>query len=81
MSDSPITRLQVSVEKKRAKKRERLEKIAALATQKGSITNNSVQILLGVSDATATRYLVELVKAGHLKRISSRAGSRYEPQV
>lgn len=66
---SPADRLQASVEKKRAKKRERLEKIYTLAAQRSSITNNDVQILLGVSDATATRYLEELVHAGKIERI------------
>ncbi len=76
---SPVTRLQPSVEKARAKKRERLEKIIALAAQKGSIRNNDVELLVHVTDATATRYLSELVKADRLKRVGIRAAARYQP--
>jgi len=35
----------------------------------GSISNDDVQKLLGVSDATATRYLDELEKEGKLRQI------------
>ena len=61
------------------RKRERLEKVVALAAAKGVITNNDVQLALNVSDATATNYLRELVKAGRLKKTGVRAGTRYEP--
>lgn len=75
---SPVIRLQVSVEKARAKKRERLEKIIVLARKRYAITNNDVQILLGVSDATATRYLSELVRAGRLQRVGAQKRPRYQ---
>ena len=35
---------------------------------RGRIANNDVQILLGVSDATATNYLDELEKEGKIKQ-------------
>ena len=76
MTDVPIARLQASVEKRRAKKREGLEKIIALAAHKGSIKNNDVELLLHVSDATATRYLEELVKVGRLERV----GAQHQPE-
>lgn len=63
----------------REKKRVRLEKVVALAIQKRVITNNDVEELLKVSDATATNYLAELVKAGRLKRSGARFHERYEP--
>ena len=63
----------------RARKAERLEKIVVLAVEREVITNNDVQILLGVSDATATNYLHELVSAGRLKRTGVRAGTSYHP--
>jgi len=37
--------------------------------QPQKITNNDVEKLLGVSDATATRYLDELEKEGKLKQV------------
>jgi len=67
------------------RKRKKLEKILGLARQKtaagaeqGKITNNDVQKLLRVSDATATRYLSQLVKEGKLKPISRRGGAFYQ---
>ena len=51
----------------------------ALARTKGSITNDDAQKLLRVSDATATRYLAALVKAGKLKRTNHPSQARYEP--
>lgn len=69
-----------ALEKRKAKKQEKLERIIALATHKKSIiTNNDVQLLLGVSDATATRYLSVLVTAGRLKRIGAQKRPSYEP--
>jgi hypothetical protein len=60
-------------------KRKKLEKVLALAQQKRTITNDDVQKLLRVSDATATRYLSQLVKEGRLKRVGSAENARYEP--
>ncbi len=81
MTDSPVRRLDVSVEKRRAKKHERLEKIIAFSALRQSITNNDIQILLGVSDASATRYLTELVETGRLEKSGTRASTHYRPQV
>ena len=60
------------------KRRERLEKVVALALQKRAITNNDVERLLKVSDATATRYLGQLVKEDRLKRTGAPKRPRYE---
>lgn len=80
MTDSsPVVRLQAAVERRRAKKRERLEQIMVRAQNKGSITNNDVELLVHVTDATATRYLAQLVKEGRLKRIGAQKRPRYEP--
>ncbi len=49
--------------------------------EKKSITNDQVEKLLHVSDATATRYLAQLVKDGKLKRIGKDGSSRYELAV
>ncbi len=37
--------------------------------EKGKVTNDDVQELLGVSDATATRYLEQLETAGKIEQI------------
>ncbi|MFA4942012.1 MAG: winged helix-turn-helix transcriptional regulator [Patescibacteria group bacterium] len=60
------------------RKRKKLEKILELAKQKQKITNNDIQKLLRVSDATATRYLNQLVKEGRLKPESRRGGAFYQ---
>lgn len=65
-------------EKIQFRKRAKLEKIISLAQNKGKITNNGVQKLLRVSDATATRYLAELVKQGRLKRVGPTNNASYQ---
>ena len=61
------------------KKTAKLEKLMVLAKERGQITNDDAQKLLRVSDATATRYLVALVKAGRLKRVGNPSHSSYQP--
>jgi len=55
------------------KKRKKLEKIIEALNTKGKITNDEVEKLLHVSDATATRYLSILEKEGKIKQ-SGRTG-------
>jgi putative ABC transport system ATP-binding protein len=43
-------------------------KVLAILQERGRIMNNDVENLLGISDATATRYLEELCKEGKLIR-------------
>jgi predicted HTH transcriptional regulator len=50
------------------KKRKKLEKIMAMFLKKSKITNDEVEKLLHVSDATATRYLSQLEKEGKIKQ-------------
>lgn len=50
------------------RKRKKLDKILEFVTAKGSVTNDQVEKLLHVSDATATRYLTQLEKEGKLKQ-------------
>jgi len=68
-----------ALEKRKANRNAKLEKIVAYANLKRRVTNNDVQMLLRVSDATATRYLSELVRAGRLKRIGAPKRPTYEP--
>jgi len=48
------------------KKEERKSKILELFKTRTEITNNDVEKLLGVSDASATNYLNELERAGKI---------------
>jgi len=50
------------------RKRKKLEKIMSLFLKKQSITNDDVQMLVYVSDATATRYLQQLEREGRIKK-------------
>jgi len=61
------------------RKKAKLEKILKLATEKHSITNDNVEKLLRVSDATATRYLAHLVREGRLRKVGPDGRARYEP--
>ncbi len=51
------------------KKRENLEKVRQIFSGQGRVANDDVEKLLGVSDATATRYLDDLEKEGLIRQI------------
>ncbi|MDP4001734.1 MAG: hypothetical protein Q8P69_01670 [bacterium] len=76
-----------AMEKIQFRKRAKLAKIVKMVQEKRSfeqaqdksITNDDVQKFLRVSDATATRYLSELVRQGKLRRVGTTSGTRYEP--
>lgn len=72
-------RLYAALEKVQFRKRARLEKILVLAKAKRSIKNDDVEKLLRVSDATASRYLRQLVQEGKLKRSGKPELATYEP--
>lgn len=77
----PRTFLQKALEAIQFRKRAKLEKIMALANKKGSVTNNDVEKLLRISDATATRYLRILVTENRLRSVGSGSLRRYEPTL
>jgi hypothetical protein len=58
-------------------KQEHLQKALALARSQEKITNNDIEKLLGVSDATAERYLDELEKQGRIRQIGAKGGYVY----
>ena len=61
------------------KKTENKEKIlrALHSSPEGKITNNEIEKLLSVSDATATRYLNELEKEGRVKQVGATGHAVY----
>jgi hypothetical protein len=71
-------RLYAALEKVQFRKRAKLEKILVLAKAKRFIKNDDVEKLLRVSDATASRYLRQLVQEGKLKRSGSTKETVYE---
>lgn len=52
-----------------SRKQKKLEKILEFLNTKGKISNDEVEKLLHVSDATATRYLSALEKDGKIKQV------------
>jgi len=54
---------------RKSAKQGRIDKVLAEVQAKGAITNDEVQALLGVSDATAERYLEELEKEGKIAQV------------
>ena len=63
------------------KKLNKEERILGLFKDKHKITNNQVQELLGISDATATRYLDKLEKKGLLRQIGDTGKYVYYKKV
>jgi predicted HTH transcriptional regulator len=77
---SAITSLLLKAKEKiQFRKRNKLDKILALAKKQGRVTNQMIEQLLRVSDATATRYLSQLVKEGKLRRVGKLRRPFYEP--
>lgn len=66
------------IQKQGQEKAEHLQKIKDFMASKDKVTNNDVQELLGVSDATAERYLNELEKQGILRQKGENKGIFYE---
>jgi hypothetical protein len=73
---SPVSRvrefLQMARESLTGRKTKKLEKILAYIEKHGTITNDEVEKLLHVSDATATRYLSALEKDGRIVQTGAR---------
>ena len=61
-----LMKARVSIQDRKRKKR---DKIMVALTTKNKITNDEVEKLLHVSDATATRYLSALEKEGKIKQV------------
>lgn len=51
------------------------------ASETGKITNNDIEKLLGVSDATATRYLDELEKEGLIRQVGKTGNAVYYEKI
>lgn len=58
-------------------KEENIKRLKGHISNKKKITNNEVERFLGVSDATATRYLEELEREGSLEQIGREGRNVY----
>ena len=66
------------MQRAKMRKREvRLEKILAYVREKGRVTNDDIQKLLRVSDATATRYAAELVRRSLVEKVGRGRAAYY----
>lgn len=63
--------------KQQKEKQENKKKILELFDDRQKITNNDIEKLLNVSDATATRYLNELEKEGRIEQIGKTGRAVY----
>ena len=59
-------------------RQKKLDNLMLMAQKKRIITNDDVQKLLRVSDATATRYLVKLVEQGRLALAGNPRDAKYQ---
>ncbi|MCX6715785.1 MAG: hypothetical protein NT077_02055 [Candidatus Taylorbacteria bacterium] len=59
-------------------KQKKLDKIIQFAQKKKIVANEDIQMLLHVSSATATRYLVKLVQQGRLARVGNPRDAKYQ---
>jgi predicted HTH transcriptional regulator len=64
---------------KEARKRKIMEFFGTSSNRK--VTNNDIEELLGVSDATATRYLDELEKEGLIKQVGKTGNAVYYEKI
>jgi flagellar biosynthesis GTPase FlhF len=71
--------LKLANETRQEKKREKINEILNLFAERQTVTNDEVEKLLHVSDATATRYLETLEKEGKIKQVGKTGkGVTYE---
>lgn len=57
------------IEKQAMEKEENKKRILGVLETQTPLTNNHIEQLLGISDATATRYLDELEKEGKVRQV------------
>ena len=69
--------IESKVGEKAENKRENLEKVRRIFDGQDKVANNDIEKLLGVSDATATRYLDDLEKQGFIRQVGTTGHNVY----
>jgi predicted HTH transcriptional regulator len=64
-----------------SRKRKKLDKVMSLFLKHSKITNDEIEKLLHVSDATATRYLSQLEKEGKIKQMGKTGKSVFYSKI
>lgn len=70
-------RVEKHVEEAQEKKEDNKFRLEAFILEKHEVSNDDVQKFLGVSDATATRYLDELEAEGKVESFGETSGTKY----
>ncbi len=65
------------IEKQKQEKERNKEAILGILETQTPLTNNHIEQLLGISDATATRYLEELEKEGVVRQVGNTGSGVY----
>ena len=65
------------IEKQRREKEQDKKAILGILETQTPLTNNHIEQLLGISDATATRYLEELEKEGLVRQVGKTGSGVY----
>ncbi|MBI4117249.1 MAG: DeoR family transcriptional regulator [Parcubacteria group bacterium] len=69
------------VKRQAEEKKRNKEAILELLETQTPLTNNHIEQLLGISDATATRYLDELEKEGKIRQVGETGRSVYYEKI
>lgn len=69
------------LEKQAEEKRRNKEAILGILETQSPLTNNHVEQLLGISDATAERYLQELEQEGKIRQVGKTGQSVYYEKI
>lgn len=69
------------IEAQAEEKAKNKESILGILETQSSLTNNHIEQLLGISDATATRYLDELEKEGKVRQVGKTGRHVYYEKI
>lgn len=69
------------IDRQAQEKEENKRRILGILETQSPLTNNHVEQLLGISDATATRYLEELEKEGLVRQVGGTGSGVYYERV
>lgn len=69
------------IERQARKKQEHKKRIKDILRTQSSLTNNHMERLLGIADATATRYGDELEKEGYLEQVGKTGKHVYYKKI
>lgn len=69
------------IERQAREKEENKQRILGILETQSPLTNNHIERLLGISDATATRYLEELEKEGKVRQVGKTGHAVYYEKI